>query len=462
MEISAESLADGADRGQAPLCYDSPMTIARSARPAHHGPRGALARDLLARLARVENPGVTAIGDRFPIVWERAAGTQVWDVDGRAYLDLTAGFGVAAVGHAHPAVVEAVSRQARTLMHAMGDVHPARVKIVLLERLATLAPGELAVGHLGLSGADAVEAALKTAQLATGKPGVLAFAGAYHGLSYGALPLASAAHFRAPFAAQLGPHVRRAPFVGPTSAEFGGIEAIMASGEIGAVIVEPIQGRGGVRPAPAGLLPALADLARRHGALLIADEIFTGLGRTGRWFAVEWEGVVPDLLLVGKALGGGLPISAAIGTPAVMSAWAGRAGPALHTQTFLGQPLAAAAALAALEVIEREGLVARAGSLGAQLHADLAAAVGGLPGVHAVRGRGLLAGIELVDPATGAPDSARAEAVMVELCDRGVLVLASGEAGEVIELSPPLVIEAAELATGVAEIGDVLRAVPPS
>jgi acetylornithine/succinyldiaminopimelate/putrescine aminotransferase len=291
---------------------------------------------------------------------------------------------------------------------------------------------------------------------------VLAFEGAYHGLSYGALPLSGAAQFRAPFSAQLGAHVRRAPWVGPSDAEFSAIESILASEEIGAVILEPIQGRGGVRPAPAGLLAALAELCRRRGALLVVDEIFTGLGRTGQSFAIEAEGVVPDLLLVGKALGGGLPISAAIGTPAVMRAWEGHRGPALSTQTFLGHPLAAAAALATLDVLAREELVVRAGTLGRELQAHLTAALGGLPGVAQVRGRGLLAGIVLAHPETGAPDGARADRVLRELASQGVLVLTAGEAGEVIELSPPLMIDAADLARGVAALRAALAAVPPS
>lgn len=435
-----------------------PRTIA--SRTGAHGP-GPRSRALLERLARVENPGVTPIGPRFPVVWERAQGTRVWDVDGSEYLDLTAGFGVLALGHAHPAVVEAVSRQAAFLPHAMGDVHPARLKVELLERLAALCPGALGVTHLGLSGSDAVEAALKTALLATGKPGVMAFEGAYHGLSYGALPLAGRAHFREPFAAQLATHVRQAPFAGPASTDFRVTESILASGEVGAVVVEPVQGRGGVRPAPPGLLPALADLCRRHGALLIADEIMTGLGRTGRLFAIEDEGIEPDLLLVGKALGGGLPLAAAVGTPEVMEAWRGRAGEALHTSTFLGHPLAAAAALAVLDTIEREGLVERAATLGRFLLSELRSALGDDPGVAEARGRGLLMGVVLRDPASGRPDGARAWKVVEEMLARGVLVLPAGDRGEVIEISPPLIIEEAEIEHGIAALAAALASMPP-
>jgi len=455
----------------------------RADRPGAGGP-GPRSRALLARLARVENPGVTAIGPRFPVVWERAHGTRVWDADGNEYLDLTAAFGVAAVGHAHPRVTAAIARQAVLLPHAMGDVHPARLKVELLERLAALAPGDLNVTHLGLSGSDALEAALKTAVLATGRSGVLAFAGAYHGLSYGALPLAGTEYFRTPFAAQLARHVHHAPFAGPGSAEFSSIESILAAGGIGAVVIEPVQGRGGVRPAPPDLLPALATLCRRHGVLLIIDEIMTGLGRTGRWFAVEDETVVPDILLVGKALGGGLPLSAAIGSEGVMASWRGAAGsgggiapahggriatahgggtpagPALHTATFLGHPLAAAAALAVLDVIAEEDLVARAALHGRTLREGLAAALAADAGVAAVRGRGLMIGVELRDPQTGAPDGARAAGVMVELCARGVLVLTAGAAGEVIELTPPLIITAVEIERAIAALAAALAAVP--
>jgi 4-aminobutyrate aminotransferase-like enzyme len=408
----------------------------------------------------VENPGVTAIGPRFPIVWERGSGVRVWDADGYEYLDLTAGFGVLALGHAHPAVSESVSRQAARLAHGLGDVHPPRVKIELLERLAALCPGDLCLTHLALNGSDAVEAALKTAFLCTGKPGVLAFDGAYHGLSYGALPLASRA-FRAPFATQLGRHVRRAPFAGPADSDFHAIESFLAAGDIGAVVIEPIQGRGGIRPAPPGLLPALADLCRRYGALLVADEIMTGIGRTGRWFAVEEEGVVPDLLLAGKALGGGLPLSAAVGTQAAMSGWERGEGPALHTATFLGHPLACAAALAVLATIEREGLVERASALGSFLADGLRSVLGRDPGVAEVRGRGLLMGVELRDPASGAPDGRRVGAVVEELLARGVLVLPAGDEGEVIELSPPLVIDESDLEQGIAALAAALAAVPP-
>ncbi len=337
-----------------------PTAKGRRQAVAGSGPRS---RALLDRLATVENPGVTGRGPRFPVVWERARGTRVWDADGHEYLDLTAAFGVAAIGHTHPRVEEAVTRQAGELIHAMGDVHPARIKVELLERLAAIAPGDLGVTHLGLNGTDAVEAALKTALLATGKPGVIAFAGGYHGLSYGALPLAGHDHFRRPFAAQLAGHVRQVPLTAPDHADFSLIESILADGDIGAVVIEPIQGRGGVRPAPPGLIPALHAACRRHGALLIVDEIMTGLGRTGRWFAVEDEGIVPDLLLIGKALGGGLPLAAAVGSAQVMDAWRSHPGPALHTATFLGHPLAAAAALAVLDVIASEHLVERAGEL---------------------------------------------------------------------------------------------------
>ena len=396
------------------------------------GPRS---RALAARLARVESRNVTCLAPEPPIFWERAAAANVWDVDGNRFVDLGAGFGVAAAGHAHPRIAAAVARQAETLLHAMGDVHPAAVKVELLERLAALFPGGgPARAVLGSSGSDAVEAALETAALATGRAGVVAFEGAYHGLSLGALDATWRPEFRAPFAARL---------PGATVfARFGDVEDVSRAARaarqpIGAVLVEPIQGRGGERIPPDGFLAALRALCDREGWLLIADEVYTGLGRTGRTWAVDHEGVVPDLLCVGKALAGGMPISACVGRAEVMDAWPVSTGESLHTQTFLGHPPGCAAALAALEVLEEEKLAARAAEVGARalahLRAKLAPALAD-GRVRDVRGRGLLLGVEC----NGGP---RALTTCTEALRRGVIAIPSGDGGEVISVTPPLAIE---------------------
>jgi 4-aminobutyrate aminotransferase-like enzyme len=396
------------------------------------GPRS---RALAARLARVESRNVTCLAPEPPIFWERAAGANVWDADGNRFVDLGAGFGVASAGHAHPRVVAALAAQGATLLHAMGDVHPAAVKVELLERLAALFPGGgPARAVLGSSGSDAVEAALETAALATGRAGVVAFEGAYHGLSLGALDATWRPEFREPFAARLPGATVFARFGDVTDVSRA---AAAARVPIGAVLVEPIQGRGGERIPPDGFLAALRALCDREGWLLLADEVYTGLGRTGRTWAVDHEGVVPDLLCVGKGLAGGMPISACLGRAEVMDAWPVSTGESLHTQTFLGHPPGCAAALAALAVLEEEKLAARAAEIGVRALAHLRARLAGALAagrVRDVRGRGLLIGVEC-------DGGARALAACGEALRRGVIVVPSGDAGEVISVTPPLTIE---------------------
>ena len=271
---------------------------------------GPQSRALAERLARVESRNVTAL-DPKPIFWERASFANLWDVDGNRFVDLTAAFGVANVGHAHPEVSAAIARQAAELLHGMGDVHPPRVKVELLERLAALYPrGRTQQSPevrtvLSCSGADAVETALKTAMLATGRAGVIAFEGAYHGLSFGALDCTWREDFRAPFRARLPGATRFARY-----GDLADVERLAREHgeEIGAVLVEPIQGRGGERVPPDGFLRGLRNLCDERGWLLVVDEIYTGLGRTGSVFACDHEAVVPDLLCVGKGLASGMPI----------------------------------------------------------------------------------------------------------------------------------------------------------
>ena len=421
-----------------------PETLPPALLTAVPGPRS---RALAARLAAVESRNVTALVPEPPIFWESAAGANVWDVDGNRYVDLGAGFGVANVGHAHPRVSEALGTQARTLLHAMGDVHPAALKVALLEALAARFPGgEPARAVLGSSGADAVEVALKTALLATGRAGVVAFEGAYHGVTLGALDVTFRRAFREPFAALL---PNRTAF-----ARFGDTDDVRRAAQscaapIGAVIVEPVQGRGGERVPPRGFLAKLRALCDAEGWLLIADEVYTGCGRTGRFFACEHEGVVPDLLCVGKGLGGGMPISACLGRKDVMDAWPPSQGEALHTQTFLGHPAGCAAALAALSVIDEEKLAARAAELGGVALAFLREATRRHAGVVECRGLGLLLGIECDSPQ-------RALRACVAALRRGVIVIPSGEDGRVIAVTPPLVIGRDALLAALAVLAECL------
>ncbi len=400
------------------------------------GPRS---RALSRRLAASEAPSVNTLGpqDEPALVWQEALGANVLDVDGNCFIDLTSGFGAASVGHRHPAVVAAVEAQAARLVHGLGDVaaHPLRVD--LAERLVALAPVDDPRVHFAVSGADAVEIALKTALAATGRPGVLAFDPSYHGLSPGALAASSRRAFREPFAAHLQPHVVRLPL----GADTADLEAALAPGTVGAVLVEPVVGREGVIVPPAGWLATLAAATRRHGALLVADEIFTGFGRTGPLFAVERDGIHPDLLCCGKALGGGLPIAATIGRRDLMEVWRSD-GEALHTGTHLAHPLACAAALAALGLLIDSRAVAGRAALASQLEAGLGRLAARHRSVVARRSIGLLGALDLGPPGAATRLAAAARG-------RGILLLAGGASGNVVQLAPPFVITTEQLGAAI-------------
>ncbi len=296
------------------------------------------------------------------------------------------------------------------LLHAMGDVHPHRLKAELARELSRLTFERW--GHKPVtgktifcnSGFEAVEAALKTALLATGKPGVLAFSGAYHGLGYGALNATHREYFRRPFSRQLAGFAHFVPFPEknnrrsffPEESLQKAVLRLFDKFKIGAVLIEPVQGRGGIRVAPPQLLDWLRHTCDEHGALLVADEVFTGFGRTGRWFGCEHTGTVPDLICLGKAMAGGFPISACVGKAKIMDkAWPKTKGEALHTSTFLGHPVGCAMALAQIKEIEEQQLVARSLENGEAI--TTGAVEIGLPQSleSSVRGLGLMAGLEL-------------------------------------------------------------------
>jgi 4-aminobutyrate aminotransferase/(S)-3-amino-2-methylpropionate transaminase len=377
------------------------------------------------RLAKLECPELTVEGDP-PPVWQRGRGASVWDVDGNRFVDLSAGFGAAVLGYAHPEIASAIARQAGRLQHSLGDVHPSDVRIELLETLARVLPGGLGGAILSSSGSDAVESALKTALIATGRAGVIAFEGAYHGLGLGALDATHRAQFREPFRARLPGRTRFAPW-----GDAAAVAGLLRAGDIGAILFEPIQGRGGLRLPPPGFLAELRRLADASGALLIADEVYTGLGRTGSWLACESDAVLPDVVALGKALGGGLPLSVCVGRESVMRRWPGSRGEALHTHTHLGNPIGCAAALATLRTLERDGLVERARSEGARWLASLRSELGTRPGVREVRGRGFLVGVEL-------DSGERARRATRALLAAGWIVLSEGPAADVLALTPPL------------------------
>ena len=380
------------------------------------------------------------------MLWAEALGSNVLDVDGNRYVDLTGGFGVAAVGHRHPAVVAAVERQADRLVHGLGDVyaHPARLE--LAERLCALAPLAEPRVYFAVSGADAVEIALKTGRLHSGRPAVLAFDPAYHGTTLGALAVTSRPAFREPFTRPLEEVVHRLPY-GASPERIA--ELFERQPDIGTCLVEPVVGREATRWPPSGWLAALAELCRRHGVVLAVDEIFTGFGRCGAWFVCREAGIEPDLLCCGKALGGGLPIAAVLGRKEVMDAWRSD-GEARHTATFVAHPLACAAALATLDVIDAEGLIDRARTMGDRFGQALEP-LRNCPGITDIRGHGLLWAIELDSPN-------RARTLSHDLLHRGLIALAGGASGTVLQLAPPLVVTEEQLDYAAAALREVVGA----
>jgi 4-aminobutyrate aminotransferase / (S)-3-amino-2-methylpropionate transaminase / 5-aminovalerate transaminase len=411
-------------------------------------PPGPRSRELASRLAALESPSVVARRDAQerasgedtdPIVYAEGDGVNVVDVDGNRYVDLAAGFGALLLGHRPDAVAQEIERQSRRLWLALGDVFPSEAKVALCERLVRLYPQADARVMLGATGADAVTAALKTAVLATGRAGVLAFHGAYHGLSHG--PLAACGlrpSYREPFAQSLNPHVIFAPYPhDPSSLDeaMTAVEHALGNGQVGAVLVEPILGRGGCVVPPSPFLAALRAACDRTGALLVSDEIWTGLGRSGAWLASVAAGVLPDLICLGKGLGGGLPISACIGSARAMAPWGAHGGTTIHTATHFGSPIHCAAALATLAALARDDLPARALRVGERWMGRLRAVAAGPGGLREVRGRGLMIGIALEG------GGARGVSLSRKLLRMGWIVLTGGSRGDVLTLTPPLGID---------------------
>ncbi|MGB1839908.1 MAG: aspartate aminotransferase family protein [Longimicrobiales bacterium] len=428
------------------------------------GPRSA---EMGVRLQEVESRNVTFVAEHWPVFWAEAVGANIVDVDGNVFVDLTSAFGVALLGHASPCV-QAALRAGATLIHGMGDIHPPAPKLELLERLAAFSPWPDAKVILATGGSEAVEGALKTGALASGRPGVLAFEGAYHGLTAGSLSATPRAHFRAPFEDRLYGGVAFAPFPDPMrDATPDGADALdsvrsaLISGapngdEIGTIIIEPVQARGGARIPPDGFMAELSKLAVAYDALIIADEIMTGMGRCGAPFASPSLGLEPDLVVVGKALGGGMPISACIAPARIMDAWPASDGEAIHTSTFLGHPLSCTAACAVLDTIQNDDIPSRASKLGETLLGGLRDRLDGVSGVGDVRGLGLLLGIEFV-AGDGGPAHGRGARVAEAALSEGLILLPGGDHGHVLELTPPVTLTDEQVEHAVRTIGSVVE-----
>ncbi len=372
---------------------------------------------------------------------EHAHGCMVVDKEGKEYLDLLSGIGVASLGHAHPAVVQAIKAQAERYLHAMvyGE-YIQEPQVRLARRLAEIVPTPLSVTYFTNSGTEAVEGALKTARKYTGRSRFISFTGSFHGDTFGSLSVGGNPHYRTPFEPLL-PTVRFLPF--------NNLDALTCIDEtVAAVIIEPIQGEGGVRIPDDEFLPRLRQRCREVGALLIFDEVITGFGRTGRLFACEHWSVVPDILVLAKALGGGMPLGAFVGTSAIMATLA-TDPPLAHVTTFGGHPVCCAAGLASLEVIVREKLPQRAQVKGNEFLEKLQTLLG-VGGFTEVRGRGLLIGMDFTSPT--------ATKRFAQNCFAAGLILGwTLHQDTVIRLAPPLIISSTEIDQAVAIIQDALH-----
>ena len=440
---------------------ESPISQTRRVVTPLPGPRST---ELDARRRAAVAPGVSSV---FPLYIERASGAILVDVDGNSLIDLGSGIAVVSVGHADPAVVEAVQDQVARFSHTCFMVSPYEQYVQVCEELNARTPGDHEKrSALFNSGAEAVENAVKIARHVTGRQGVVVFDHAYHGRTNLTMALTAK---NMPYRNRFGPfapEIYRVPMSYPyrdpegmTGAEAAAraieqIERLVGVDNAACVLIEPIQGEGGfIVPAP-GFLPAVADWCRAHGVVFIADEIQTGFCRTGDWFACDDEGVVPDLITTAKAMAGGMPLAAVTGRSGLMDdVHVGGLG-----GTYGGNPVSCVAALAAIRTLEDHDLAGAAGKIGAVVTDRLTALRHEHPGIGDIRGRGAMLAMELVRPGTTEPDPDAARRIVTACHRQGVVTLSCGSYGNVIRLLPPLVIGPDLLDDGLGVLADAVSA----
>jgi 4-aminobutyrate aminotransferase len=415
---------------------------------------GPKATAMIARDAEVISPSYPR---DYPFAMSHGRGTEVWDVDGNRFLDFAAGIAVCATGHAHPRVVDAVKKAADQFLHISSDYWHAQM-LGLGERLARVAPmqtlaGEAAMSFLCQSGTEAVEGALKLARYVTRRPRYIGFLGGFHGRTMGSLSFTSSKYTQQLGFAPTMPGVTHVPYPNPYRPLFAGadqgkavldyirmlFERSVPASEVAAFLVEPIQGEGGYIVAPEGFLAGLRELCDEHGILLIFDEVQSGVGRTGKMFACEHTGVVPDIMTLAKGLGSGLPIGAVVAKKSLMSQWKRGA----HGNTYGGNPLACAAANATLDLVS-EGLADNAAATGAHFMARLHELARDYPCIGELRGKGLMIGMELVEAdAERTPARALCDAVVTRAFHNGLLLLSCGTS--TVRFMPPLSVSTSEI-----------------
>lgn len=402
------------------------------------------------------------------VVFHHAKGVFLYDMEGRRYLDFVAGIATNNVGHCHPAVVEAICDQAGKLIHGASHVGYMEPYVLLLEALIRVAPGDLAQGKgiLMNSGSEAVETGLKLARFVTGRPMILAFTDSFHGRSMGALACtASSPLYRRRLSGLLTgvhhcpyPYCYRCP-LGHSSPEScnlaclnlveAALRSVVPPEDLAGIIIEPIAGEGGYIVPPDGFVFGLRDICDRYGALLIADEVQTGMGRTGEMFAMQHWGVVPDILCLAKALGGGLPLGAVLARRQLMDAWP----PAAQGTTFGGNPVACRSGLATLRIVLEEDLIAHARELGKWIRRRFREEQLRMPIIGDVRGKGLMIGVELVN-SDGSPASGQIRGVIKELGARGIVMTKCG--ASTLRIAPPLIMTREQAEAGVSGILETL------
>jgi 4-aminobutyrate aminotransferase len=418
-------------------------------------------------------PNLTPVlGRYFQRDWSHGIGHRLYDTDGRAYLDFANGIAVTALGHVHPRVTAAIHAQVDRLIGPISAIGFTEPVTRLASELATTFPDPLDSVMFLNSGSEAIDGALKLARRVTGRPGIIAFRGGFHGRTWGALSVTSSAlNYRTGYLPAL-PGVQLAPFPA-VYREYGGDEERAVAGsmehlrtmvatdvpasEVAAVLIEPVQGEGGFTPAPPAFLAELRAFCDEHGILLIADEVQSGYGRTGRMWAFEHAGIVPDVVVIAKAIANGLPLSAIVSSTELQERW----GRGAHGSTYGGNPVACAAALAVLETIRDEGLVQNAAARGEELRAGLERIAAEDERIGDVRGPGLMIGVEFVrDRVTREADGSLPDALSAACADAGLLVLTCGRQHEVVRWIPPLDVTAAEISEAVEIFGESLAGIP--
>lgn len=412
------------------------------------------------------------LGRYFQRDWSHGQGHRLFDTDGRAYLDFANGIAVTALGHAHPRVTAAIHAQVDRLIGPISAIGFTEPVTRLASELASTFPDPLDSVMFLNSGSEAIDGALKLARRVTGRPGIIAFRGGFHGRTWGALSVTSSAlNYRTGYLPALpGVHLTRFPAV---YRDFGGDEeAAVAAAvadlhalvsteipatEVAAVIIEPVQGEGGFTPAPPAFLRELRAFCDEHGILFIADEVQAGFGRTGRMWAFEHADIVPDVVVIAKAIANGLPLSAIVSSTDLQERW----GRGAHGSTYGGNPVACAAGLAVLETVRDERLVENAVTRGSELRAGLERIAAEDDRIGDVRGPGLMVGVEFVrDRATREPDGSLPDVLSAACADAGLLVLTCGRQHEVVRWIPPLDVTAAEISEAVEIFGETLAGIP--